>query len=643
MAEDEHILILRFLTIWKTICISRLSSKQISARSRRWEARSLHYSISLVWEYVTYFPHIIKYLGIPQLAINNPEIMAEKTGRFAIIEQFLVDGMNYMFGNPGTVEQGFLDALQQGYPEMKYILTLQETIAVMTGDGYARATQKPTLVQIHSTPGLGNSIGALYQAYRGHSPLVVIGGDAGIKYQAMDAQMAGDLVAMAEPVTKWSTMVMEPSSLLRVIRRAIKIAGTPPMGPVYVCIPQDILDMPSTEPVFPTLIPSTRVVPEDSTVREAAVMLANAQKPIIYIGDGIAYSGAQEELIKVAELLGAEVWEADAGELNMSHSHPLYQGGTGHMFGYNSRPIMEKGDVNLVIGTYILPEVFPELTNVFQEESKVIHIDLNAYEIAKNHPVDLGIVSDPKLTLAKLATSLEEILTDEQKKVAKARREELGKAKEKQRTEALKADQKVREQVPLHFSRFMEELAPQLPDDVVIFDEALTNFPALVRYKPPTLPGHYFLTRGGSLGVGIPGAIGAKIANPDKTVWGFTGDGGSMYTIQALWTAARHNIDAKFVICNNRSYRLLQLNISAYWNEQSIPKHDYPLPFDLSKPDIQFHELAKAMGVEAVRIEKTEEIGPAISKAISHSGPFLIDVVLEGNVHPELIGIRCGQ
>ena len=141
--------------------------------------------------------------------------MANKTGRFAILEQFLADGIHYMFGNPGTSEEGFLDALRD-YPDLKYILTLQESIAVMAADGYARATQKPALVQIHSTPGLGNAIGALYQANRGHSPLVVIGGDAGIKYQAMDAQMAGDLVAFAKPATKWSTMVMEPSSLLRV-------------------------------------------------------------------------------------------------------------------------------------------------------------------------------------------------------------------------------------------------------------------------------------------------------------------------------------------------------------------------------------------------------------------------------------------
>lgn len=565
-----------------------------------------------------------------------------KTGRFSILEQFLADGMTYMFGNPGTVEQGFLDAIEE-YPDLKYILTLQETIAVMIADGYARATKKPTLVQIHSTPGLGNAIGALYQAYRGHSPLVVIGGDSGIKYQAMNAQMSGDLVAMAEPVTKWSTMVTDPSSVLRVLRRAVKIAATPPMGPVYVCLPQDMLDFATVEEVFPTFIPSTRVIPAPDIVQQAATMLAGAKKPMIFIGDGVSYSGAEAELAKVAELLGAEVWEADNGELNMSHSHPLYQGATGHMFGFASRPIMEKGDVNLVVGTYILPEVFPELTNIFAPGAKVIHIDLNAYEIAKNHPVDLGVVSDPKLSLAELAKTLEATLTADQKAAAKTRGEEIGKAKAAKIAAAIEADQKVRDEVPLHFSRFMEELAAALPPDAIFFDEALTSSPPVVRYRPSTEIGQYFLTRGGSLGLGIPGAIGLKLANPDKTVIGFTGDGGSMYTIQALWTAARHNIDAKFIICNNRSYRLLQLNISAYWKELNIPEHKFPLSFDLSKPDLNFVDMAKGMGVAGVRVEKPEEIGPAIKQALAHKGPFLIDVVLEGNVHPEMIGVKCGQ
>jgi benzoylformate decarboxylase len=569
--------------------------------------------------------------------------MTEKTGRFKIIEQFLADGMNVMFGNPGTVEQGFLDALAD-YPQMRYVLTLQESVAVLAADGYARATQRPTLVQLHSSPGIGNAIGAVYQAKRGHAPLVIIGGDAGLRYMNTESQMYGDLVAFMEPVTKWSTMVLDPANLLRVLRRAAKVAATPPMGPVYVCIPADVLDAVNHEAVFPALIPSTRVTPEMSFVHEASALLAAGAKPMIYIGDGVAYSGAQAELEKVAELLGAEVWEADSGEVNMAYDHPLYQGMTGHMFGSASLPLMQRGDANLVVGTYVLPEVFPHLGDIWSPGAKVVHIDLNAYEIGKNHRVDLAVVADPKLSLALLADALAKGMTAAQRAAADARTAEIGAAKAAKRAAQIETDQAAAGKTPLSMAPFMAELVKQLPrDNVVIFDEALTSSPAVVRYWPPQRTGEYFLTRGGSLGIGFTGAIGAKLANPGKTVIGFSGDGGSMYTIQALWTAARHNIDVKFVVCNNGSYRLLQLNIDQYWKDQGVPKHDFPLSFDLSSPPLHFVDLARGMSVPGLRVETPEQIAPAIQQMLSTHGPFLIDLVLEGDTHPERIGATCGQ
>jgi thiamine pyrophosphate-dependent acetolactate synthase large subunit-like protein len=177
----------------------------------------------------------------------------------------------------------------------------------------------------------------------------------------------------------------------------------------------------------------------------------------------------------------------------------------------------------------------------------------------------------------------------------------------------------------------------------MIFDESLTVSPELARYLPPTVPGHFFQTQGGSLGVGIPGAIGMKLAHPDKTVVGFTGDGGSMYTIQALWTAAHHKVGAKFVICNNQSYLLLKLNILQYWRERGIPEHEFPHSFDLTDPDIRFDELAKGMGVPAVRVEKPDQVGPAIRKALEDDGPFLIDLVIANHVPGAKIGCKCGQ
>lgn len=566
--------------------------------------------------------------------------MAGKTGNEKILEQFLADGLNVMFGNPGTVEQGFLDRLRH-YTDMRYILTLQESIATLMADGYARATQHPTLVQLHSSPGIGNAVGALYQAKKGHSPLVVIGGDAGVKYMNMDAQMANDLVAMMEPVTKYATMALDSRSLLRTLRRAIKIAATPPMGPVYVCLPMDVLDEINHEEVFPSSIPSTRTVPDSSMVGDIARGLMEAENPMIYAGDGVGYSGATAELTELATLLGAPVYGVEFGDFIMDNNNPLFQGTTGHMFGSVSREITRRGDYNLVVGTYMMPEVFPELGEIYDPQATVAHIDLNAYEIAKNHRVDIGVVSDPKETLSLLIERIKETLTEEHQNLASSRIASFKKAQKEKRDKEVKEDDKISEDGPIQMASFARELARQLPDDYAIFDEALTNSPALTRYIPPEKIGDRYFTRGGSLGVGIPGALGVKLAHPEKTVIGFTGDGGSMYTIQALWSAVRHGIDAKFVVCNNGAYKLLDLNIDHYWKEQGIDHHDFPLPFDLSYPPLRPDRLAESMGVDSIRVESFEQIKPAIEKMLQFDGPFLIDLVLQSESNPEIVHQTC--
>lgn len=569
--------------------------------------------------------------------------MTKQTGRYQILEQFKADGIRYIFGNPGTVEQGFLDALMDT-EGIEYILSLQETIALAMADGYARATKKPTVVQLHSGVGVGNGIGMIYQAMRGHAPLVVIAGEAGIQYDAMDAQMACDLVKLTAPVTKWSTRVVDPSSVLRVLRRAIKIASTPPMGPVFVNLPMDVLDaVTEIEKVFPTPVLNTRVQPGPETINEIAAILAGSKNPIIIMGDGVAFSGAQSELAAVAEKIGAGVWGADNSEVNIDATHPLYKGNLGHMFGSHSTPIVSKADAVLITGTYVLPEVFPTLSNIFREGAKVVHIDLNAYEIAKNFPVDIGVVADPKLTLASLNVALTQLMTAEQVALAAKRAETIGKEKASAHENAIAADLKVAAEVPMRPGFFMKELAARLDEEPLIFDEALTSSPELNRYLPGKNPGSFFQTRGGSLGVGVPGAIGLKLANPDKIVIGFSGDGGSMYTIQALWSAARHNIGAKFVICNNHNYKLLELNVQQYWRERDIAEREFPSMFNLAEPAIQFADLAKALGIQAEKVEKPEEVGPAIDRMLSTPGPYLIDLVLTGDVANHMVGVKCGQ
>jgi benzoylformate decarboxylase len=562
----------------------------------------------------------------PQAApshLSGPSVPAVKTGRHGIIEQFLADGLDHMFGNPGTVEQGFLDALED-YPDFKYILTLQEAVTVGIADGYARARGKPALIQLHSGVGTGNAVGMLYQALRGQAPLVVIAGEAGVQYEAMDAQMAVDLVAMTRPVTKYSTRVTHPANLLRVLRRAIKMAQTAPCGPVFVALPMDVLDAPLVGEVRPSTMIDTRAAPSPEGLAQAASWLAGAERPLILMGDGISASGAQAELQALAELLGASVYGVNSSLVNLSAAHPLSGGATGHMFGEVSRELVRHADAVLICGTYLFPEVFPDLERPFAPGARLIHIDLDTYEIAKNFDVDLALLGDPKAGLAGLHAALERQLSPAQRAAGQARLE----AAQQRRSlgQVIPAPQ-----VPgqaMAMDTFMAELARHLPDDVMVFDEALTNSPAVTRHLVPTLPGHLFQTRGGSLGVGIPGGVGVKLAHPDKTVIAFTGDGGSMYTIQALWTAAKYGVAAKFVICNNGSYHLLKLNIDEYWKEQGISAHAHPSSFDISQPVTDFVRVSEGLHVPALRVERPEEVAAAVKAMLDHDGPFLLDVLV---------------
>jgi benzoylformate decarboxylase len=543
--------------------------------------------------------------------------MIARPGKIAIFEQFAADGITTMFGNPGTSEEGFLDVIEQRQG-MDYVLTLHETAALGIADGYARAAGRPALVQLHAGVGLGNGIGMLYQAMRGHSPLVVIAGDAGIRYDAMNAQMHADLVAMAQPVTKWATRVTHPGSLLRTLRRAVKTAMTHPRGPVFVGLPLDVLDAETTEPAVPSTIPSQQVVPVPAELERAASVLRAGREPIVLIGDGVADCGAQAELARVAELLGAPVWGVCDAELNMDTTHPLYRGQLGHMFGTDSQRRVEAADVVLTVGTYLFPEVFPLLDSPFRADARIVHIDLDDHAIGKNFPVDVALAADPKPTLAALAGLLEDGRPGAKPHAAGKRHggaERHGAAERPQpATDA-----------PL-IELFAAELARQAPPGLVVFDEALTASGALAAHLPARAPGSFHQTRGGSLGVGIPGAIGVKIARPDAEVVGFTGDGGSMYTIQALWTAARHGIAARFVICDNRRYRILDNNIDRYWTERDIPAHSYPDSFDLSHPEIDFPALAGSLGVCGLRVDKPAQVEDAVGRMLAHQGPFLIDL-----------------
>jgi thiamine pyrophosphate-dependent acetolactate synthase large subunit-like protein len=565
--------------------------------------------------------------------------MANPTGHRKVLEQLRADGIRYLFGNPGSSEEGLLDEITR-FPDITYILGLQEAAIVGVADGYAQATQRPSVVQLHTGVGLGNGTSGLYHALRKRTPMVVLAGEAGVSVDALEAHMAIDLVSLARPVTKYATRAIHPGSLLRLLRRCLKVAATPPWGPVFLGIPQDILDQPNEEAVVPTLVPETRVVPEPALVARCVEMVRGATYPVILMGDGVSHSQAHDELARLAEVLGARVYGLMASEVCIPWTHPLYCGLTGHMFGEGSQARVQDADAVVICGTYVFPEVFPLLESPFRPDASIIHIDLNAYDIAKNHPVTLGLVSDPKLTLRSLAQALTDGMTAEQKVAAQARGKAIGAENERAREAAMEQDGTRRRQVPLHMSAFAEELARQLPKDAILYDESLTHLPELNRWLPPQAPGAFFQTPGGTLGVGIPGAVGAKLAQPTRTVVGFTGDGGAMYTLQSLWTAAHYRVGAKFVVCNNCSYRLLKQNLVDYWADRSVTGESFPPAFDIGDPNLDFVSLAKGLGVPGLRVAQPQEIAPAIKAMLEHEGPFLIDLVLEGDVQRPSVAVR---
>lgn len=304
------------------------------------------------------------------------------------------------------------------------------------------------------------------------------------------------------------------------------------------------------------------------------------------------------------------------------------------MFGQSSQRLLAQADAVLIAGTTVLPEVFPVLDGVFAKNAKIAQFDLNTAEIAKNFPVDVAAVGDLKLTFASLIKHISERPDPARKQRAADRLEALRAAKEKSRAEEIERDAQYAGRVPLHACVFMKALAERILKDgkeTLIFDEALTHSPDLTRYLPPELLGSFFQTRVGMLGTGLPGTVGLKAAAPEKRVLGFAGDGGGISTIQALNTAARHKLGAKFIICNNRSYRILKYNLQDYWvnwlgqsADQSFPKE-----FDLEDSGLRFDLLAKGHGVQSVRVETPDDINPAIDAMLADdSEPYLIELVL---------------
>ena len=555
--------------------------------------------------------------------------MTKLSGRYAFIEQLLAEGVTNVFGNPGTTEQGFQDALQE-YPQLQYILALQESVAIGAADGYARASGKPAFVQLHIMPGLGNAMGMLYNSYRMHTPMVIYAGQHPQRGNSQEPILAGDLVRLAAPVTKWAVEAQDANEIPVLVRRAFKTAMEPPYGPVFISIPTNVMDEESDADIVPSTPADTRVHASAEAIERITAVLLGARSPVIICGDGVAVSGGQAELVQLAETIGARVHSSFAAELPFPSMHPLYAGLLNVVSAPALKGQLSSADVIFAVGTPVLPLLFPLDEPPFPDGAKIIHIDLDAWEIGKNWPVDIGVMADPRLAMADILTALKGAMTSDQLAASKQRAaavETMG----GQLLQAIEGAAKARwDTTPMSAGRMMAELGAAILPDTVLFDESITSGGFLMRYLRFEETGRHYRAIGGGLGPGMPNPIGIKLARPDRPVLSVIGDGAALYTIQALWTAAHHNVPVTWVIANNRSYRILKLNMLEYLGEGAAGRRFVEM--DMTGPELDFSQIAKAFGVKGVRVEHPDEVGDAVREAQKSGEPRLIDAVIDGDV-----------
>jgi benzoylformate decarboxylase len=555
--------------------------------------------------------------------------MPKMLGKHALAQMLVAEGVEYIFGNPGTSETPFLDGLQD-FPQLQYVQALQEGTAVGMADGYARATGKPAFANIHIAGGLANGISGLYNAFRGGTPLVLTAGNSDTRMLINEPVLSGDLVAMTEQYTKWSTEILHASDIPVAIRRAFKEAKTPPTGPVFVSFPWNTMDEEIEFEATGSSPGYFRIRPDTAAIAAATELLASAQNPVIVVGDRVAQSGAADAVVRVAEQTGARVLATSYSEVNFPTGHPQWGG----MLNLNSPATarqFENADVVMAVGTDVFASFLYVDVPFLKSDARLIHVDSNYWEIEKTYPTEVGIMADPAAGLTDLAESLDAEMNGSQREAAATRAVTLGAARQRDNERYQERIKPTWDNRPMPVERMMHELAAAVPPDTIVADESVTSRPAMNRAFEFTRPGDIYGIRGGALGWAMPGALGVKLAHPDRPVLAVVGDGASMYTVQALWTASRYNIPVVYAICNNQAYRILKVNMEVYLRdmlddrdrESEYVGMEFANRLDLSM-------MAQAMGVHGERVEDPVEIGPAIRRAFESGKPALLDISISG-------------
>jgi len=552
--------------------------------------------------------------------------MALISGQQAFLEVLKQEGVQYIFGNPGSTELPIMDALA-GQEEIRYILALHEGVAISMAEGYAVASGRLAAVNVHVSPGLGNSMGMLYNASKAGAPMIVTAGQHDQSFLLTEPILWSNLTEVARPYVKWSYEIRRLEDLPRALHRAAKVATTPPSGPVFLSLPMDVLKAEGDiELGAPTRV-DPRLRASRQAIEKAAEFLAGAKNPVIIAGDAVARGDAHSELARVAELVGAPVYQQTvSGTCNFPFSHPLSLGPLPRLQVFVRKTLAE-ADVLFSVGADLITMSLPSDVDPLPPGLRIIHLHLDPWEIGKNYQAQVAILGDPKESLPDLEKTLKEKLTAEKQKEAQLRLERIGRSKGKNHAELKEKAKKESGLIPISPLTLMDSVCETLPNQAVVVDETISSGRALRSLLPCEDPKSYYGMRGGGIGWGFPAALGVKLAVPDRPVVALIGDGSAMYSFQGLWTAAHYDLAVVIVICNNKSYRILKER--TYALKGLSAKSGSYVGMDLENPAIDFIGLAQALGVPGQRCEKIQEVGPAITRGLKQGGPFLIDVLID--------------
>ena len=553
------------------------------------------------------------------------------SGKRAFLDLLKQEGVEVMFGNPGTTELPLMDAFATEN-ELRYMLGLQEATVMAMADGYAQASGKLGVVNLHVAPGLGNAMGMLYDAQKAGTPILVTAGQHEQSFNTTEPILWADLPTIARPLVKWAAEVHRLEDLPRLVHRAVKTALAPPTGPVFLSLPGNILRADADI----DLLAPTRVAPrlrgDRDAVEAAAKILANAESPLIMAGDAVAQSRAHAELVELAELLGAPVYtEFVPNTASFPSSHPLFRGSMVRL-APEVRMILDQHDVLFSVGGDLFTLSLPSPIDPMPRDITLIHLDVDAWELGKNYAPAVAILADPKGALPDITAAVREHMTSGARARARERLAATSKAIAAER-EALKAKARALAGAsPVQPLALLHGIAETLPEDAIVVEEAISSAPGIRQLIRSNDPQSYFGLRGGGIGWGLPATMGVKVALPERPVVGLIGDGSAMYTCQGLWTAAHYQIDAVFVILNNTSYRILKQRLHAM--RGLAEQADSYVGMELIDPKIDFVGLARSLGIKAERARTVHDTTDLLKSALNGGGAMLIDVELDRAFKP---------